>query len=137
MYLTAVIDWFSRYVLSWKLSHSLDSSFCVDALEEALLMGKPVIFNTDQGVQFTSVHFIGILKKHQIQISMNSKGRALDNIFVERLWRTVKYEEIYLKEYQSVCELKRSLNAFFDYYNHQRHHQSLQYRKPFEVHYAR
>ncbi len=123
--------------MSWRLSNSLDSIFCVEALEDALLLGRPDIFNTDQGVQFTSKIFIGVLKSESIAISMDGKGRALDNIFIERLWRTVKYEEIYLKEYQSVIELKQSLAVFFIYYNNERHHQSLSYKKPVEVHYAK
>jgi len=133
VYLTAVIDWHSRYVLSWKISNSLEGSFCLDVLDEALKKGKPDIFNTDQGAQYTSERFVGRLKEAGIKISMDGKGRALDNIFVERLWRTVKYEEIYLKEYESVLELKQSLKKYFEFYNTERLHQSLNYKVPEEV----
>jgi putative transposase len=133
VYLAAVIDWYSRYVLSWRLSNTLDSSFCIEALEEALGQGKPEIFNTDQGVQYTSDSFIAALEIRQIQVSMEGKGRALDNVFVERLWRTVKYEEVYLKAYESVPELKRSLKEYFILYNEVRPHQSLGYKTPEEI----
>ena len=133
VYLVAVIDWHSRCVLSWKLSNTLDSDFCVDALKEALGHGKPEIFNTDQGSQFTSDAFTGLLIKQGIEISMDGKGRALDNIFVERLWRTVKYENIYLNSYGSIPEVKSGLEAYFDFYNNERLHQSLKYRTPAEV----
>lgn len=136
VYLTAVIDWFSRYVISWKLSNSLEGSFCLDVLEAALEKGVPKIFNTDQGVQYTSERFIERLEESGIKISMDGKGRALDNIFVERLWRTVKYEEIYLKEYDSVKELRASLVNYFDFYNKKRPHQSLNYKTPEEVYLA-
>lgn len=135
MYLMAVLDWFSRYVLSWKLSNSLESSFCVEGLEEALEKAKPDIFNTDQGAQFTSKEFTDVLKAKTIKISMDSKGRALDNIFVERLWRTVKYEEVYLKDYQSVSEAYGSLADYFNFYNQERPHQSLNNRTPEEVYF--
>jgi putative transposase len=134
VYLTAIIDWHSRYVLSWKLSNTLDSLFCADALKEALEQGKPVIFNTDQGVQYTSKEFTTILINESIQISMDGKGRALDNVFVERLWRTVKYEHIYLHEYVTMRELRLGLEKFFSYYNNERLHQSLGYLTPQEVH---
>jgi len=133
VYLTAVIDWYSRYVLSWKLSNTLDSSFCIDALEEALGQGKPETFNMDQGVQDTSDRFIRALETQQIRVSMDGKGRALDNVFVERLWRTVKEEEVYLKAYESVPELKRSLKEYFNFYNEVRLHQSLGYQTPGKI----
>jgi putative transposase len=132
MYLVAVIDWYSRYVLSWQLSNTLDTAFCVDALEQALRKGSPDIFNTDQGAQFTSQAFTDVLLKKSIKISMDERGRALDNIFVERLWRTVKYEHIYLHDYQTVIELKRGLKNYFEFYNQQRLHQSLAYATPAE-----
>ena len=134
VYLTAIIDWFSRYVLSWRLSNTLDSHFCVEALKDALDVGRPEIFNTDQGVQYTSSDFVSVLVNAEIQISMDGKGRALDNIFVERLWRTVKHEHIYLHEYKTVRELSKGLEEFFFFYNNERLHQSLGYRPPQEVH---
>jgi len=134
MYLVAVIDWFSRYVISWKLSNTLDVGFCIDALIEALEHGEPAIFNTDQGSQFTSEEFTKILRQRQILISMDGRGRALDNVFIERLWRSVKYEEIYLNEYNSVIELHKSLAQYFKFYNFERPHSSLASRTPAEVH---
>lgn len=134
IYLVAIIDWFSRYVLSWEVSISLESDFCVRALENALSeYGKPIIFNTDQGVQFTCKAYTKILKENEIQISMDGKGRALDNVFVERLWRTVKYEEVYIKDYESVVEATNELCKYFDFYNNERLHQSLEYKTPKEV----
>ena len=133
LYLVAIIDWYSRYVLAWRLSNTLDADFCVDALEEALSKGKPEIFNTDQGSQFTGEAFIGLLKKHGFRISMDGKGRYADNIFVERLWRTVKYEEVYLKAYSNGREAKAGLDDYFRFYNTQRPHQALGYRTPAEV----
>ena len=133
MYLMAIMDWYSRYIISWVLSNSLEAEFCVRGLEEALDRARPEIFNTDQGSQFTSDVFIGPLKSAGVKISMDSRGRALDNVFIERLWRTVKYEEIYLKEYQTVNELRESLGRYFDFYNKKRLHQSLGYRTPAEV----
>lgn len=130
MYLTAVIDWFSRYVLSWEVSTTLDTDFCLCALERALAQGRPEVFNTDQGVQFTSQAFTDALEAVGVAISMDGRGRALDNIFVERLWRTVKYEEVYLNEYASVPEGRQRLNAFFPFYNNERLHQALGYRTP-------
>jgi len=130
VYLTAVIDWFSRYVLSWRLSNTLDNTFCVDALEDALNISKPEIFNTDQGCQYTAANFLKPLQENHIQISMDSRGRALDNIFVERLWRTVKYEEVYLKDYQTVKDAQSSLKQYFEFYNKERLHQALQYKTP-------
>jgi len=133
-YLTAVIDWYSRYVLSWRLSNTLDSGFCVEALEEALQTGKPDIFNTDQGVQYTSEDFTKVLHAAKIKISMDGRGRALDNIFIERLWRSVKYEHIYLLDYETMPALQRGLHEYFSYYNTERPHQSLSYNYPLCVH---
>jgi putative transposase len=130
VYLMAVIDWFSRYVLSWSLSLSLEVDFCLEALEAALGRGKPQVFNTDQGSQFTSDAFTGRLQRAGIAISMDGRGRALDNIFVERLWRTVKYEEVYLHSYESVRQAKERLGAYLRFYNEERLHQSLGYRTP-------
>lgn len=135
VYLVAVIDWHSRYVLSWELSNSLDTNFCLTALEKALSQGIPEIFNTDQGVQFTSNDFINILKSYEIKISMDGRGRALDNIFVERLWRSVKYEDIYIRGYSNMIEVYRGLQAYFKFYNDERPHQSLGYQTPAEVYY--
>lgn len=134
MYLVAIIDWYSRYVLSWRISNTMDVDFCMEALEEALEQGTPEIFNTDQGSQFTSLSFTKILLDQEIQISMDSKGRALDNIFVERLWRTVKYENLYLYDYQDGFHLHRGLTWYFGFYNQERIHESLGYRTPREVH---
>ena len=136
MYLVAVLDWFSRYVLSWQLSNTLDGYFCFDALQQALQSGKPAIFNTDQGVQFTANEFTGFLENSNIRISMDGRGRAMDNIFIERLWRTVKYEDVYLKDYATVPELDAGLCKYFRFYNDERLHQNLNYRTPSEVHYA-
>ena len=134
VYLTAVIDWYSRKVLTWRLSNTLDSSFCVDCLEEALQKyGTPEIFNTDQGCQFTSEAFTSVLIAQGIRISMDGRGRALDNIFVERLWRSLKYEDIYLKSYSSVPELMLGLTEYFRFYNTERMHQSLSNRMPVDV----
>jgi putative transposase len=136
IYLTAVMDWHSRYVLSWKVSLTLDAAFCVEALEEALAIGVPDIFNTDQGSQFTSKDFTDVLKNHDIAISMDGRGRVFDNIFIERLWRTVKYEEVYLKDYENVLEAIRSLSDFFRRYNEERPHSSLGDRTPYEVYHG-
>jgi putative transposase len=133
MYLVAIMDWYSRYVLSWKTSNTLDSEFCLDALEEALRRSKPDIFNTDQGAQFTSGAFTSVLQQNQIAISMDGRGRAMDNIFIERLWRSVKYEDIYLKDYATVADLIEGLAHYFAFYDHARKHQALEYRTPFEV----
>ncbi len=133
VYLTAIMDWHSRYVLTWQLSNTLDTSFCLDALSQALDMSKPEIFNSDQGVQFTSNDFTGLLESQNIRISMDGKGRCFDNIMVERLWRSLKYEEVYLKEYRSLPEARRSIDAYFAFYNQERPHQSHDYRTPFEV----
>ena len=134
MYLVAILDWFSRYVLAWQLSNTLDIRFCLDALQQALLLGQPEIFNTDQGVQFTAQEFTARLEGAGIRISMDGRGRALDNIFIERLWRSVKYEDIYLNDYASVPELDAGLRAYFQFYNQDRPHQNLGYRTPAEVH---
>jgi putative transposase len=136
MYLVAVMDWFSRYVLSWQLSNTLDGAFCLAALAEALQQGKPAIFNTDQGVQFTAHAFTESLEAAGIRISMDGRGRAFDNIFIERLWRSVKYEDIYIKDYDSVPALEAGLLAYFLLYNQERPHQSLAYRTPAEVHFS-
>jgi putative transposase len=136
MYLTAVIDWYSRYVLSWRLSNTLDGGFCLEALEEALLWGKPEIFNTDLGSQFTSREYTGRLEEAGIAVSRDGRGRALDNVFIERLWRSVKYEDIYIKDYELVPELVLGLTAYFRFYDEDRPHQSLDYRTPGEVYRA-
>jgi putative transposase len=133
VYLVAIIDWFSRYVLSWELSVTLDIGFCISALEWALRQGQPEIFNSDQGVQFTSIEFTSRLIEQGIGISMDGRGRALDNVFVERLWRTVKYEEVYLKDYCNVSEAAIGLKNFFDFYNTKRLHQSLGYCTPVQI----
>ena len=135
MYLVAVLDWYSRHVLSWRVSNTLEGSFCIEALEEALETSteRPEIFNTDQGSQFTSNAFTSVLKQHQIEISMDGKGRALDNVFVERLWRSLKYEEIYLKEYATVADLINGLTEYFLFYSTERPHQSLGGRTPQSV----
>ncbi len=136
MYLVAVIDWYSRYVLAWKLSNTLDGHFCQVALHHALTQGRPEIFNTDQGVQFTAIDFTDILTQAQIQISMDGRGRALDNIFIERFWRSLKYEDIYLWDYASGPELLAGLQRYFSFYNLERPHQSLDYRTPADVHFT-
>lgn len=136
MYLAAVIDWYSRYVISWELSNSLDSDFCVSALQRALNFGTPEIFNTDQGSQFTSNDFTSVLSEHEIAISMDGRGRALDNVFVERLWWTLKYEEIYPKAYADVSELHDGLGTYFPYYNNERKHSALNKQTPASVFYS-
>jgi putative transposase len=133
VFLVAIIDWFSRFVLAWELSNTLDTSFCLEALDRALQAARPEIFNTDQGVQFTSQDFTERLRSAQIRISWDGRGRALDNVFVERLWRSVKYEEVYLKEYQTVSEARYGLKQYFHFYNHERYHQSLNYKTPSAV----
>jgi len=131
VYLVAVLDWFSRYVLAWSVSNTLDGGFCVETLRQALAeYGRPDIFNSDQGVQFTSEAFTGVLALAGVAISMDGRGRALDNVFVERLWRTVKYEEVYLKDYAGVPAAVTGLGAYFDFYNRERLHQALDYRTP-------
>jgi len=136
LYLVAVMDWYSRLVLSWRLSNSLDADFCVEALHDALEHGRPEIFNTDQGAQFTSRPFTERLVSESIEISMDGRGRALDNVFIERLWRSVKYEDIYLKEYASGADCQKGLRSYFQFYCHERPHQSLDYRTPWEVHHS-
>ena len=134
VYLTAIMDWFSRYVLAWEISTTMDTGFCVAALEWALAGGaRPEIFNTDQGAQFTSAEFTSRLISRSIQISMDGRGRALDNVFVERLWRSVKYEEVYLNEYQDVPAVINGLKHYFEFYNFERRHQSLGYATPGSV----
>ena len=132
-YLTAIIDWHSRYVIAWRLSNTLTADFCVECLQEALQYGKPEVFNTDQGCQFTSAEFIKVLESAGIAISMDGKGRAIDNIFVERLWRTVKYEDVYIKRYQTIPEANEGLKEFFDDYNMERRHSSLGFKTPWSV----
>ncbi len=130
VYLVAVMDWHSRYVLSWELSTTMEMDFCVAALRRALRRGRPEIFNSDQGSQFTSDRFTGVLKDRGVAISMDGRGRCFDNIFIERLWRSLKYEEVYLKEYDLVPEARTGIGDWFDFYNHQRPHQSLGYQTP-------
>ncbi len=136
LYLVVILDWHSRYVLAWRISNTLESDFCVDALHEALRKGWPEIFNTDQGSQFTAEEFIRILESHGVKISMDGKGRYADNLFIERLWRTVKYEEVYLKAYQDGKEARTNLGKYFQFYNRERPHQSLGYRTPAEEYYS-
>jgi putative transposase len=136
LYLVAIIDWYSRKVLAWELSNSMDARFCVEALEKALrTYGKPEIFNTDQGAQFTSDAFTSVLKDHEIRISMDGKGRWVDNVFVERLWRSLKYEEVYLKAYDDVAEARKGIAKYFGLFNQDRRHQSLNKRTPDQVYY--
>jgi putative transposase len=136
MYLVAVMDWHSRFVLSWELSNTLESTFCLTALESALRLGHPEIFNTDQGSQFTSATFTSRLEAERIAISMDGRGRALDNVFIERLWRSLKYEDVYLKDYADAAELYEGLATYFAFYNEQRTHSALSYRTPREVYKA-
>jgi putative transposase len=137
LYLVAVMDWWSRYVLSWETSNTLDADFCVVALRRALEGGHPEIFNTDQGVQFNCGEFLGVVERHQIRVSMDGRGRALDNVFVERLWRSLKYEEVYLREYESVIEAVEGIGGWFRFYNHERPHQGLGDRTPAEAYLSR
>jgi putative transposase len=136
MYLTAVMDWFSRYVLSWRLSNTLEGRFCLEALEEALSQGRPEIFNTDQGSQFTARDYTNRLEEAGIAVSQDGRGRALDNVFVERLWRSVKYEDIYINDYERAPELESGLRSYFCFYDEERPHQSLDYRTPGDVYRA-
>ena len=136
LYLVAVMDWYSRYVISWRLSNTIDGGFCLEALDEALCHGRPEIFNSDQGCQFTAVAFTSRLESRDIAISMDGRGRALDNVFIERLWRSVKYEEVYLKDYATAWEAEDSLTSYFHFYSQERIHQSLGYRTPAEVYRA-
>jgi putative transposase len=133
MYLAAIIDWYSRYVISWRLSNTLEGDFCLEMLQEALGKGRPEVFNTDQGVQFTAQAWTGRLQAAGVAVSMDGRGRCLDNVFVERLWRSVKYEDIYLKCYEGVPALRRGLGAYWTFYNEERPHQSLDYRTPARV----
>jgi putative transposase len=133
LYLVAILDWFSRYVLAWDVSVTLDTYVCLEALERALRLATPEIFNSDQGVQFTSSEFTSRLKAANIRISWDGRGRALDDIFVERLWRSVKYEEVYIKDYQSVSDARYGLKEYFRFYNHERLHQALDYQTPAQV----
>lgn len=136
MYLVAILDWFSRYVVSWELSDTLCVEFCLEALKKALEIAIPGIHNSDQGAQFTAEEYLALLKLYEtIRISMDGRGRAMDNIFTERLWRTVKYEEVYLKEYQSPKEARQSLREYFNFYNHERKHQALKYETPEKVYF--
>jgi len=136
VYLVAIMDWYSRYVLTWQLSNTLDGQFCLEALQRSLARTCPTIFNTDQGVQFAARSFTACLEAAGVDVSMDGRGRALDNIFIERLWRSLKYEDIYLKDYASVPKLTAGLTNYFHFYNHARPHQSLAYRTPAEVHFA-
>ena len=137
VYLVAIIDWFSRKVLAWRLSNTLDTTFCIEALQEALrLWGTPEIFNTDQGAQFTADDFLDVLRAKEIQISMDGKGRWRDNVFVERLWRSVKYEEVYLHGYSDVAEARRGIGRYLGFFNDERPHQALGYRTPSEIYSA-
>ena len=133
MYLAATIDWFSRMVVAWRLSNTLDGAFCRDMLDEALATGTPDVFNTDQGVQFTAAGWVERVQASGARVSMDGRGRCLDNVFVERLWRSVKYEDVYLRGYETVPELERGLRAYFRFYNEERLHQSLGYRTPAQV----
>ena len=137
VYLVAVMDWFSRYVLSWSLSLTMELDFCVGALKSALRRGRPEIFNSDQGAQFTSEKFTGELAAREISISMDGRGRCMDNIFIERLWRSLKYEEVYLKDYETVTEARAGIGKYFRFYNQERLHQSLEYRTPAAIWLAR
>jgi len=136
LYLIAIMDWYSRYVLSWRLSNTLDAGFCLEALEAALAISQPEIFNTDQGVQFTSREFTGKLESFGIDISMDGRGRVFDNIFIERLWRSVKYEEVYVHNYESVRDAVKGLTRYFQLYNWERLHESLGYQTPHEVYFG-
>lgn len=133
MYLVAVIDWYSRLILDWRLSNTLDGLFCIESLQQALLLGRPEIFNSDQGSQFTATAFTDILEAAEVRISMDGRGRALDNIFIERFWRSLKYEDVYLKNYVTVAALNLGLEDYFDFYNYRRLHQALGYRTPAQV----
>jgi len=136
VYLIAILDWYSRYVVSWELSTTLDTGFCLEALRKALRISNPEIFNTDQGPQFTSVDFTRLLENAGIRVSMDGRGRVYDNIFVERLWRSVKYEEVYLHDYQTVQEARAHLSDYFQFYNNERPHEALGYRTPHEVYFG-
>lgn len=132
-YLVAIMDWHSRYVLSWRVSNTLEAGFCVECLEDAITYGKPEIFNSDQGTQFTSKEFTQKLLNNRIRISMDGRGRVFDNIFIERLWRTVKYDNIYVQGYETITDVRQGLKTYFAHYNTERLHQSLDYQTPWEV----
>ena len=136
MYLTAVMDWYSRFVISWALDQTLAVSFVLEAVDEALAQARPIMWNSDQGSQFTSPQYIQRLEDHQVQISMDGRGRALDNVFVERLWRSVKYEEVYLQEYETPRMARQGLSCYFNFYNFERSHQSLDYRTPADLYFG-
>lgn len=136
LYLVVIMDWYSRFVLSWRLSNTLESGFCVEALKEAFQKGCPEIFNTDQGSQFASKEFVSLLENHGVRVSMDGLGRYADNLFVERLWRSLKYEEVYLKAYQDASEARAEIGKYIRFYNYQRPHQSLGYKTPAEEYYA-
>lgn len=136
VFLVAIIDWYSRYVLAWQLANTLETQFCVETLERALRQGAPTIFNTDQGAQFTSRAFTNRLVERGVRIRMDGRGRALDNVFVERLWRSVKWEHVYLHDHQTMADVWDGLKGYFQFYNHERPHQSLAYRSPAEVYFA-
>ena len=135
LYLTAVMDWHSRYILSWKLSNTMDTDFCLDSLNEALEINKPLIFNTDQGSQYTSDDFTSRLIEQNIQISMDGKGCYIDNILIERFWRSIKYEDLFIKDYVNVQELRNGIRAYINFYNFERPHESLGYKTPAEIYY--
>lgn len=137
LYLVAILDWYSRYVLAWRLSNTLDAGFCVEAASEALTQNQPDISNTDQGVQFTSENWLNLWTAKDVQISMDGRGRCMDNIMVERLWRSLKYEEVYLKNYTSVFEARDNISKYFEFYNHRRLHSSLNYQTPETVYFER
>ena len=137
LYLVAIMDWFSSYVLAWRLSNTLDWSFCLEALDEAFALARPEIFNSDQGSQFTAAAFTSRLQTHGVAVSMDGRGRAIDNVFVERLWRSVKYEEVYLRDYADGWEAEERLAAYFHFYSHERIHQALGYRTPADVYHTR
>lgn len=136
LYLVAILDWFSRYVVDWQLSNTLDVHFCRETLENALMKNTPEIFNSDQGSQFTCRDFTGVLEKSGVKISMDGRGRVYDNIYVERLWRSVKYEEVYLNDYQTVSEAERGLKTYFQFYNEERFHSALNGKKPAEIYFG-
>ena len=136
LYLVVILDWYSRHILSWRLSNTLENNFCLEALREALQQGKPEIFNTDQGSQFTSQEFIALLESQDIRVSMDGSGRYIDNLFIERFWRTLKYEEVYLKAYQDAREARTEIGRYIQFYNAERPHQTLGYKTPAEVYYA-
>jgi putative transposase len=136
-YLVAILDWYSRYVIAWQLSPTLENIFCIQALQTALKINTADIHNSDQGVQYTSLDYVNVLEENKIRISMDGRGRCMDNIFTERLWRTVKYENIYLNEYANIGEAEQGLNEYFKFYNEKRRHQSLEYKTPAQIYFAK